>query len=125
MRRRGRRSGADAPEETPQDPADARTLDLSEVSAHQLRDRLSAHRDGREEQVVAAAVALRASLDRLRAGIAARRQALVTRSGEMARAAAPVAGGLAAAGVGVTAVVRRSRRRRSVTVPLRVVPPPR
>lgn len=103
-------TAAGEPEVPEPDPAEAQTLDLSEVSVYQLRDRLAAHRDGREEKVIAAAADLRVSLDRLAAGIAARREALVTRAGELARAAAPPAAGLAAAGVGVFLVVRRSRR---------------
>ncbi|MFP5072508.1 hypothetical protein ACLFMI_22930 [Pseudonocardia nantongensis] len=110
MRRANEGVAAGEPEVPEPDPAEARTLDMSEVSVYQLRDRLAAHRDGREEKVIAAAAELGVSLDRLAAGIAARREALVTRAGEMARAAAPLAGGIAAAGVGVALVVRRSRR---------------
>ncbi|MEU6698791.1 hypothetical protein [Pseudonocardia sp. NPDC046786] len=88
----------------------AEELDLSEVSPAVLRDRLSAHADGRDDQVVRAAAELRASLDRLAAGIAHRREALVVRAGEMARAAAPFAGGALAAGLGAVLVVRRVRR---------------
>lgn len=106
-----RRDGGTAAGPEEPDPADAQTLDLSEVSVHQLRDRLDAHRDGREEQVVAAAAELRASLDRLGAGVAQRKQVLTARAGEMARAAVPFAGGLAAAGVGVAVLARRRARR--------------
>lgn len=94
------------------EPDPARTLDLSAVPARQLRDRLDAHRDGREEQVVAAAAELRSSLDRLAAGLAARRAMVAARAGEMARAAAPFAGGLLAAGLGTALAVRRVRRPR-------------
>jgi hypothetical protein len=101
------------------DPGDedrgaAEMLDLSEVSAEDLRDRLSARSDGRDEQVVRAATELRASLDRFAAGLTHRREALVTRAGEIARAAAPFAGGAAAAGVGALLVVKRVRRPRRV-----------
>ncbi|BBG01116.1 MULTISPECIES: hypothetical protein [Pseudonocardia] len=90
----------------------AEELDLSEVSPAVLRDRLSAHSDGRDDRVVAAATELRASLDRLAAGIAYRREALVVRAGEMARAAVPFAGGALAAGIGAVLVLRRTRRPR-------------
>ncbi|ALE74137.1 hypothetical protein AD006_23615 [Pseudonocardia sp. EC080610-09] len=91
---------------------EAEMLDLSEISAEDLRDRLSARSDGRDERVVHAATELRASLDRLTGAIAYRREALVTRAGEIVRAAAPFAGGAAAAGVGALLVVRRARRPR-------------
>lgn len=113
---------ADEPDETD----DAPMLDLSQVPASRLRDRLDAHRDGREERVVAAASDLRASLDRLAAGIAYRRQAMTTRAGELARAAAPFAGGLAAAGVGVAVLLRgRANRGSRVGGESRVVYPGR
>ncbi|MBC3192944.1 hypothetical protein H7X46_17945 [Pseudonocardia sp. C8] len=88
----------------------AEELDLTSVSAAELRDRLAALSDGRDARVVGAAVELRRSLDRLGAGIAQRRTALVGRAGEIARAAAPFAGGAVAAGVGALLVVRRTRR---------------
>lgn len=91
----------------------AEELDLSDVSPAVLRDRLSVHSDGRADQVVHAATELRASLDRLAAGIAYRREALVVRAGEMARAALPFAGGALVAGVGAALVARRARKPRT------------
>ncbi|ANY05241.1 hypothetical protein [Pseudonocardia sp. HH130630-07] len=92
------------------DEAPAERLDLTEVSAARLRDRLDARADGRDDHVVRAAVELRASLDRFRAGVALRRAALVDRAGEMARSAAPFAGGAVAA-VAAALVARKAVRR--------------
>lgn len=87
-------------------------LDLSEVSAAALRDRLTARSDGRDDRVLRAAVELRGSLDRLGAGVAERRNAIVGRIGEIARSAAPFAGGAVAAGLGAVLIVQRARRPR-------------
>lgn len=103
-------AGAGPAGEAPEDTAEE--IDLSEVSAGQLRDRLSARSDGRDDQVVEAARELRASLDRLGEGLAARRAALVGRAGEIARAAVPYVGSVVATGVGAVLVVRRVRRPR-------------
>ncbi|WP_161992399.1 hypothetical protein [Pseudonocardia sp. EV170527-09] len=104
-------AGAGPAGEAPEDTAEE--IDLSEVSAEQLRDRLSARSDGRDDQVVEAARELRASLDRLGEGLAARRAALVGRAGGgIARAAVPYVGSVVATGVGAVLVVRRVRRPR-------------
>lgn len=108
-------AGAGPAGEAPEDTAEE--LDLSDVSAAQLRDRLSARSDGRDDQVVDAARELRASLDRLGAGLAARRAALVGRAGEIARAAVPYVGGVVATGVGAVLVARRARRPRRSRYP--------
>lgn len=97
----------------------AEELDLTEVSPSALRDRLSAHSDGRDDRVVQAATELRASLDRLAAGIALRREALVVRAGEIARSVAPFAGGAVVVGIGAALVTRRARRARTWRRPAR------
>ncbi|MEQ3554443.1 hypothetical protein WIS52_28590 [Pseudonocardia nematodicida] len=94
------------------DDSGSEPLDLSDVSAAELRDRLVARSDGRDDQVVRAAVELRRSLDRLAAGIAARRAALVSRAAELGRAAVPYVGGAVAAGAGAFVVARHRRRPR-------------
>ncbi|MEJ8277310.1 hypothetical protein [Pseudonocardia spirodelae] len=97
---------------TDPDQDTAEEVDLSEVSSAQLRDRLAARSDGRDDRVVAAAHDLRASLDRLADGLAARRAAVLGRAGEIARAAVPWVGGAAATGLGAVLLTRGARRRR-------------
>ena len=108
--RRGGGTGGESARPTGEDSAEE--LDLTGVSAAELRDRLSAFSDGRDVRVVRAAVDLRESLDRLSAAITERRTAIVGRAGEIARAAAPFAGGAVAAGVGAALVAKRARRPR-------------
>ena len=108
MGRRDRKTGDVAAPVGVDDSAEE--IDLTGVSAADLRDRLSAHADGRDDRVVRAAVELRGSLDRLGAAITERRNAIVGRAGEIARAAAPFAGGAAVAGLGAALVVKRARR---------------
>ncbi|MFP5021956.1 hypothetical protein [Pseudonocardia phyllosphaerae] len=88
----------------------AKAMDLSEVSSSHLRDRLSARSDGLDDQVVTAAGDLRTSVDRLVAALGRKKTELLQKAVGLARTAAPVAGGVAVAGIGVAVLVHKIKQ---------------